>query len=259
MKITALMENTTDQSNIFFEHGLSLYIETNDHKILFDMGQTELFYKNATELNIDLSLVDIAVLSHGHYDHGGGLKTFLNVNKKAKVYVCPLAFESYYNGSGKYIGLDKSLKDEPRLIYVENEKIIDTSLSVFSKKDEPKPNFIGHFGLTKKVGDELIADEFEHEQYLLIEENGKRVLISGCSHKGIIDIVDWFRPDVLVGGFHISKITDTDKLDKIAASLSAHNTRYYTCHCTGEAQYEYLKSKMPNLEYLSCGKTIEIL
>ncbi len=258
MKITALMENTTKQSNIFSEHGLSLYIETTDHKILFDMGQTELFYKNAGTLGIDISLVDIAILSHGHYDHGGGLKKFLEINKKAKVYVSPLAFESYYNGSGKYIGLDTSLKGESRLVYIENEKIIDTSLSVFSKNSKKRPNFIGHFGLTKKVEDELVSDDFEHEQYLLINEDKKRVLISGCSHKGIIDIVNWFDPDVLVGGFHISKITDRDKLDNIAAALSDHNTKYYTCHCTGEAQYEYLKSKMKNLDYLSCGKTIEI-
>lgn len=258
MKITALMENITEKENIFSEHGLSLYIEASDHKILFDMGQTEFFYKNATELNIDISLVDIAVLSHGHYDHGGGLKKFLEVNKDAKVYISPLAFLPYYNGKGKYIGLDVSLKDESRFIYVENEKIIDTSLSVFTKNHMERPNFIGHFGLTKKEEGKYIPDEFEHEQYLLIEENGRKILISGCSHKGIIDIVNWFKPDILVGGFHISKITDTKKLDEIAEALSNHSTKYYTCHCTGVEQYNYLKSKMEGLEYLSSGKTIEI-
>ena len=258
MKITALMENTASRSDIFSEHGLSLYIEAAEHKILFDMGQTELFYKNAITLGIDISLVDIAILSHGHYDPGGGLKKFLEVNKNAKVYISPLAFHPYYNGKGKYIGLDVSLKDESRLIYVENEKIIDTSLSVFTKNHMERPNFIGYFGLTKKIGDEYVPDEFEHEQYLLIEEKGKRILISGCSHKGIIDIVNWFKPDILVGGFHISKISDTRELDKIAAALSLHSTKYYTCHCTGVEQYNYLKSKMESLEYLCSGKTIEI-
>ncbi|MCI8845747.1 MAG: MBL fold metallo-hydrolase [Lachnospiraceae bacterium] len=72
MKITALLENKTNREDMLTEHGLSLYIETEKHKILFDMGQSDLFAKNAAALGINLSSVDIAVLSHGHYDHGGG-------------------------------------------------------------------------------------------------------------------------------------------------------------------------------------------
>ena len=81
MNITSLLENTTAHSDVAVEHGLSLYIETEQHKLLFDMGQTNLFAKNAVVLGVDLSSVDIAVLSHGHYDHGGGLLTFLEQNK----------------------------------------------------------------------------------------------------------------------------------------------------------------------------------
>ncbi len=258
MKIVSLTENTTKRDDIAAEHGLSLYIETNGRKILFDMGQTDLFYKNALTLGIDLSSVDIAILSHGHYDHGGGLKKFLEINKNAPVYISSKAFTPHYNGTEKYIGLDASLSDNSRLIYVENDKIIDTSLSIHSCNDKKRPNFLGSFGLTKKVEDEYIPDNFTHEQYLLIKECGKRVLISGCSHKGIIDIAEWFCPDALIGGFHLSKITDRSKLDKIAEALSRHGTKYYTCHCTGEAQYEYLKTKMNRLEYLRCGNSIEI-
>ena len=86
MKITALLENTASDCCMMTEHGLSLYIEAQGKKILFDMGQTDLFYKNALTLGIDLAEVDIAILSHGHYDHGGGLEKFLEINKKAPVY-----------------------------------------------------------------------------------------------------------------------------------------------------------------------------
>ena len=101
MIIKALTENTSKNENIFSEHGLSLYIETENHKILFDMGQTDLFYKNAQTMGVDLRAVDVAVLSHGHYDHGGGLKKFLEINSTAPVYLSRFAFGDYYNGSEK--------------------------------------------------------------------------------------------------------------------------------------------------------------
>lgn len=85
MKITVLVENTSDF--LPTRHGLSLYIETELHKILFDMGPDETFLQNAETLGIDLSAADIAFLSHGHYDHGGGLAAFLEINHTAKVYL----------------------------------------------------------------------------------------------------------------------------------------------------------------------------
>ena len=82
------------------------------------------------------------------------------------------------------------------------------------------------------MGDVFIPDDFRHEHYLLIEEGGKRVLISGCSHAGILDIVEWFSPDVLVGGFHVSRMALGVELTALGEALAAHSTDYYTCHCT---------------------------
>ncbi len=106
MKITALIENTSARG-LPTEHGLSLFVETAEHKFLFDMGQTDLFARNAETLGIALSKVDFAVLSHGHYDHGGGLNTFLALNDHAPVYMSRYAFEPHYNGTEKNIGLDQ--------------------------------------------------------------------------------------------------------------------------------------------------------
>ena len=85
MKVVILMENNTCKANIACAHGLSMYIETDKHKILFDMGPDAQFINNAKELGVDLTQVDIAFLSHAHNDHCGGLEAFLKLNDHAKV------------------------------------------------------------------------------------------------------------------------------------------------------------------------------
>ena len=257
MKITALTENTS-KNGLPFEHGLSLYIQTESRNILFDTGQTELFAENAEALGINLAEVDTAVLSHGHYDHGGGLKRFLELNKTAPVYLSRYAFEPHYRGEEKYIGLDLSLKDSGRLIFTDGVTKIADGLTLYSCNGGKKVLDLGSFGLNMKQDGRLIPDDFRHEHYLLIEEGAKRVLVSGCSHKGILNLAEWFRPDVLIGGFHLMKVDDERLLTEYAARLNAAPAEYYTCHCTGTQQYEVMKRHMDRLRYLSAGQTIEI-
>lgn len=258
MRITALVENTASNTCFRVEHGLSLYIETGKHKILFDMGQTDLFAENAEKLGIDLAAVDLAVLSHGHYDHGGGLKRFLEINPTALVYINRRGFEPHYNGTEKYIGLDVSLAANDRLRFTDEETIIDEGLTLYSCNQNQRHHDLGSFGLTMVKNGTFLPDDFLHEQYLLIEENHKHVLISGCSHKGILDITDWFRPDVLIGGFHFSKLDLDEKLADHARFLNQFPTEFYTCHCTGTGQFEFMKNYMDRLHYLSCGQSIHI-
>ena len=257
MKITALTENTS-KTGLPYEHGLSLCIQTESHNILFDTGQTELFAQNAKTLGIDLSKVDIAVLSHGHYDHGGGLKKFLELNKTAPVYMSKYAFEPHYNGTEKYIGLDLSLKDSDRIVLTDGVTKLADGLTLYSCNEKEKLLDLGSFGLNTKENGAIVPDDFRHEHYLLIEENGRRVLISGCSHKGIVNIESWFKPDVLIGGFHLSKLELGDRLKMIAQRLETYGTTYYTCHCTGAEQYEFMKRFMDRLGYISAGDSISI-
>ena len=91
MNIQVLIENTGPAS-LRTEQGLSLYIQTEGGTILVDMGQSSAFAENAQALGADISAVDAAVLSHGHYDHSGGLDAFLGLNAKAPVYLSPAAF-----------------------------------------------------------------------------------------------------------------------------------------------------------------------
>ena len=237
VRIVTLIENTSSRPDITPRHGLSLYIETNGTKILFDMGQDETLLHNARHLGIDLSKVDIAVLSHGHYDHGGGLTAFLRINQKAPVYIHTDAFGQYYNGTQKYIGLDPALREEKRLIFTNGTVSIKPGLVLFDCNDLGWQS--NAWGLNRKADMRFCPDDFRHEQYLQIREGEKQILISGCSHKGIDNIASYFQPDVLIGGFHLSKEEDFLELEKTASSLLAGRTRYYTGHCTGEKQYQF--------------------
>ncbi|MBE6737401.1 MAG: MBL fold metallo-hydrolase [Ruminococcaceae bacterium] len=258
MKITVLAENTTTSTDLEAEHGLSLYIETERHNILFDTGQSDLFIKNAEKLGIDLTQADLALISHGHYDHGGGLAHFLELNKTAPVYINKHAFEPHYNGKDKYIGLDTALEDKPRLVFTEDAFKIDEELCLFTCNEKEKSFDLGSFGLNMVQNGRFVPDDFRHEQYLLIKENGKEILISGCSHKGIMDITSWFKPYALVGGFHFSKLPLDETLMEYSKTLQSFGTRFYTCHCTGYEQYEFMKEHIDNLSYISTGDVFEI-
>ena len=258
MTVTVLLENTTHRADLQAEHGLSLYIEACNRRILFDMGQTDAFARNAETLGIDLSSVDLAILSHGHYDHGGGLPAFLALNQTAPVYVSRHAFGEHYNGSNRYIGLDPTLKDHPRLNYTAGETHIAEGLTLLAEAPLPSLRDLGGFGLTVKLGKDTIPDPFRHEQYLLIEEQGQRILISGCSHRGILNIVDHFRPHILIGGFHVSKMPLDRELTTLAKQLAAYGTHFYTGHCTGLPQARFMAAHMDHLHTLSCGHRIRL-
>ena len=190
MTITSLVENTS-RENFPVEHGLSLHIRLEDgRQILFDMGQGNLFARNAEHLGLRLSKVDMAIVSHGHYDHGGGLGTFLEINRHAPVYLNNHAFEPHYSLRDKglaYIGLNPKLKGNERLISCEEVVSIDNGILLFANVTGdclcPTGNRL-LFGPTPDIN-----DDFCHEQSLLIEENGKTVLFAGCAHAGIVNIM----------------------------------------------------------------------
>ena len=262
MKIRTVFENTACRQDVQPEHGLSLYIESGRHKLLFDAGQSDKLLYNADAMGIDLTQVDTVILSHGHYDHGGGIPAFLQVNSQAKVYARGNAFVDFYNGTEKYIGLPDTLKHSDRVVKTGDKLEIDQGITLYGCENMPLRFPVESYGLNVKEKGEFAPDPFLHEQYLLMEENGKKILFSGCSHRGILNIVDWFRPNILIGGFHFKNLDpDRDRavLSSAAETLLQYDTRYYTCHCTGVVQYQYLKTVMGDrLEYLACGSSLEI-
>ena len=258
MKLTTLMENTTLSPELTAEHGLSLFVEAAGRRFLFDTGATGAFADNAAVLGVDLAAAEFAILSHGHYDHGGGLARFLRINPQAPVYASRHCFDECRNASGRYIGLPPGLKDCGRLVLTGDEYAIAPGLTLHScnaRRERADP-----WGLTRRENGIPIPDDFRHEQYLLIEEAGKRILLSGCSHKGIVNIVGWFRPDILVGGFHFKSLPPEDpRLHAFGEALARSGTTFYTGHCTGQPQFDALKPLLGDkLHPISTGTVLEL-
>lgn len=266
MKLTVLTENTALSPAFQAVHGLSLYLETSCHRILMDVGPGTQFLHNSALLGIDIGSVDFCGISHGHDDHGGGLGAFLEANHTAPVYLSSTAFGDCYAGS-KYIGLSKDLAHHPQLRFVEQLLRVDPQITLMTRIPGdtllPKANA----NLNGPQG----PDDFLHEMVMLVEENGTLLLLGGCAHRGIVNILEYARavagryPDVVISGLHLAAggsgqcMADEDYLDALAERLLATGAMFYSCHCTGQEALQKLQTRMPGrLASISTGTVLEL-
>lgn len=265
LKITTLIENLQDkEKRLCFEHGFSVLIETEDTKILFDTGQTGAFVKNAKDLEINLEDIDTIILSHGHYDHTGGIPALQNVlHKKVPVYIGKEFFAPKYklleDGSYKYNGnpfvrellIGISPESESFEVRYIEENVTKLSKQLFLFKNFSRENEFETVNpkFFVKTGQKYEQDLFPDEIALgIITEKGL-VLVVGCAHVGIVNMLEHVKRilDIpvfaVLGGTHLVEAGE-ERLVKTAEALRRHGVKLVAVsHCTGEKGMELLKKE----------------
>lgn len=276
MRLVTIVENTAC-TDIEKAHGLSIYVETDKHRILFDAGPDgKLLLGNAEKLGVNLKSVDIAILSHGHYDHAGGLRAFMEFNTQAKLYMHELAVcRGHYAAElvgWRDIGIDKDLYNDfsHRIVLTGSRCAIDDELLIFS--DISTSDFVpgSNNSLYEEQNGDFVPDPFLHEQNLLIKIGNEYQLIAGCAHRGIVNIIRAAEdicgkaPENVFSGFHLTnpglKKDQPDEFVRLVGSeLAKYPCSYYTGHCTGLNPYKILREILgEKMHYLSGGIDISL-
>ncbi len=249
MQLTVLIDNYSDKEQFEMEHGLSFYIDTSHSRILFDTGQSGAFIRNALKMGVDISDIEYLVLSHGHFDHTGGIEEFLYYNTHAKILLKPETLLPKYSGN-RYIGVPNNLNlPVKRMIQLGNNYKIDPLTEIFGSIPVyyPEDTHYDHFFI--KDNEKMIPDTFQDEIFISIKTGGSIAIITGCSHNGILNIIDAAQQHskepvkYLFGGFHL-KDADPESIVRTADFLNTTGIeKIVTGHCTGMENYLTLKSR----------------
>lgn len=275
LKITTLIENKPSTNlKLYYEHGLSLYIEAGRIKILFDTGQSGDFLKNAELLKADLGKIDYVLLSHGHYDHSGGFEKFTDKSKESyKLIVGKDFFNSKYKlveeGTYKYNGnsFDESFIDKNNISikYIKEDMyFISEDIMVFSNFESRNDFELLNQKFRTKHNDKYILDKFSDEMALAVKVHNGLVVIVGCSHVGIVNILKTIMKRTnmpiygVVGGTHLVE-ADTLRLNKTIDFFKKNDIKVLRMsHCTGEEATERIELEFgKRFKYNNTGNVID--
>lgn len=265
--LTTLIENHPAKDLRFCcEHGLSVLIQTERQTILFDTGQTGAFLKNAELLHIDLEKLDAIILSHGHYDHTGGLMELLHsLHNRPKIWVGKSFFEQKCheeeNGTYRYNGNSFTVQDICRLgfplnIVTEDQTELGDGVTLFKNFPMDSNQELSHFHLKKE---NFPTDDFADELVLGLSMPYGMTVLTGCSHRGILSIMSTIQkrsnqPLIgMIGGTHLLH-ADEARLGEVIESFKKLPLKLIALsHCTGDLQMDKLQQTFPNIFF--CNRT----
>lgn len=261
MKLTILVDNYVNTSKLKAEHGWSILIDTNDERILFDCGQSDLIIGNAEALGIDLNGITKIILSHGHFDHTGGLLPLLKyINRKIDVYAHPLIFEEkfseYKNYNGKkdnrYIGIPEKLdayeKKGARFIFKKSATQISKFIYLSGQiQVNGKEEFRDPFFIRKE--NNFVRDPMYDDISIFINLPELLIVVTGCAHRGIINILNKSKELklnnkelVIIGGLHLAN-RGRIYIYNIISELKKYDIKLFVpAHCTGLYAFSELKN-----------------
>ncbi|NLN93753.1 MAG: MBL fold metallo-hydrolase [Candidatus Hydrogenedens sp.] len=258
--ISVLCDNRALSSEFAAEHGLSFYINTPVGKILFDTGQSDVFLRNAKQLSCPLHKVQAVVLSHGHYDHTGGLALAGEILSQALHCFHPQALQKRYrpleDGSVKNIGMP-----EPTRVHLSRPEIrcrhtiepVEILPKVWVTGTVPRIHDFEDRGGPFYMDPECtVTDEIYDDQALWIESSQGLVILMGCAHAGTINTLDYIsrvsekrKIHALLGGMHLKSASER-RLDETFAALRRYDIDFLApCHCTGDEVIERLAKVFP--------------
>ena len=256
LSITQLVENAAGAPGLLGEHGAAFFIEADDHCLLFDTGQGLALRHNAERLGLPLERVEAIVLSHGHYDHSGGLLMALDLTGTVDLYLHPEALAPKYNRDGRAIGSPVGNLETLRLL---TRRLI---MSREPTRIAPGIHLTGEIPRRHAIEDtggpfyqdprRAQVDSLPDDQALAIDTPDGLVVVLGCGHAGVVNTLDWIQEQIpdrpihaLLGGMHLLR-ADAARLDFTVQALERLGIAYLAPnHCTGLAAVCRFRQSFP--------------
>lgn len=279
MKLLTLIENTAASEKLYTEHGLSFYIEHKGSSILFDSGASGLFAKNAKRMLIDLKRLDAAVLSHNHACHAGGFDALLGYQPGIKIYAKKDVLKGSYKKAGIFripAGMSREYFEKRAGNFVLFNNFQQLAEGMFLMSCEVFDDYFYDSSLLMKRNGKFCEDDYSHELFMVVFPTGETedgyVIISSCSHNGIVNILNtarktWEGVPVLgfAGGIHLTSnngkklLCSYDEIESIAEEIKEMDIGpIYLCHCVGQKGYERFKIHLGDqVQYLRAGEELE--